>query len=247
MGRLYFCVLLLAIGGCGNSESAGAGSDSGGEALSGSDWRDTVEEILDVEGLERHAAACDFLASRDVVARLYSVPQESVTYTPMKIRSIPHAFCGASWAKANKIELEEAYTKAMLDYGQRRAKAMIARKQFDEPMPEHVPGDVSISITVGSPMFDSSEEAIETLKSRRKSLAKGVDVEVLGETRTVKMDDIEEWIDDIGDGGTWSPKGSGLSVVYEGVILTVTASGFGDRQEDRARAKELAGYIISGS
>jgi hypothetical protein len=78
-------------------------------------------------------------------------------------------------------------------------------------------------------------------------IPQGVDVEVMGETRTVQVDDFEEWIDDIGDGGAWSPKGGGLSVIHEGVILTVTASGFGDEQDDRARAKELAAYIINGN
>lgn len=250
MRRVYSLVLMLGTWGCsGDAESTSqvAESDGAGAAVSSSAWRDTVEKILGVEGLERHAAACDFLSSRGVIARLYSVPDESITYRPMKIRSIPHAYCGANWPKANKVELEDAYSKAMVDYSQRKARAMIAREKFDEPMPEHIPGDIGISITIGSPMFDSSEEAIETLKSNRKTLANGVDVEVLGETRTVKMDDIEEWIDDIGDGATWSPKGNGLSVVYEGVILTVTANGFGDDQEDRTRARELAGDIISGS
>jgi hypothetical protein len=148
-------------------------------------------------------------------------------------------------AEANKAELDEADGKAMSEYVQRKTKAMLAREDFDEPMPKHVPGDVSISLTIGSPMFDSSSEAIEQLKSQRKALARGVEVEVLGETRTVQVDDLEGWIDDIGDGAAWSPKDGGLSVVHEGVI--VTASGFGDQQEDRARTKELARHIISGS
>mgnify|MGYP000409602145 CR=1 FL=1 len=144
IGLVTFHVLLLSVWGCGGSDAVGAvaGSEGGGETPSGSDWRETVEEIRAVEGIERHAAACDFLSSRNVIGRLYSVPQESVTYRPMKIRSVPHAFCSASWAKANKEELEEAYTQAMLGHSQRKARAMIAREPFDEPMPEQVVGEI---------------------------------------------------------------------------------------------------------
>lgn len=248
MRQMCLGFLVLSTLGCGGSDpvDTNAKSEAPSNTSSNSGWRDTVGEILEIEGLARHTAACDFLSVRDAIPQLYTVPTDSITYRPMTIKSIPHAYCGALWAKPNQAELKAAYKLVIADYGKRKVKAMLARESFDEEIPKPIPDEFSISLTIASPMFDTSAEAIQALRSQRKALAQGVDVEVMGEERTVRMDDIQEWIDDIGDGGTWAPSGDGLSVVYEGVILTTTANGFGNSDTNRARAKELANYVISG-
>jgi hypothetical protein len=62
MNRLMICVLLLSVWGCGDSsgDSAKSGTAGKGAALSVSDWRDRVEEILAIEGVERRARRAIF-------------------------------------------------------------------------------------------------------------------------------------------------------------------------------------------
>jgi len=202
-----------------------------------------VQEIL-AGNLETQApAVCDVLES-GVVTDVFKVDPAQVTYRP-GAKFIPHPLCTATWDLPDQEERDAACREEMIAYTQRKTQAMLARKTFDEPMPECIGSNQSpaVSLTITNQQFDSPQAAVDSLESSVVQLEEGITVTVQGKEHTTQVD-FDDWLDGVGDRAAWAPKLSELVVAYAGVRFAVSVRGVGDAAECQARAIAVARRVM---
>ena len=105
-------------------------------------------------------------------------------------------------------------------------------------------GRQEVSLTILDRHFESAAEAVADLEGTVAQLSKGVTVEVHGTKHTTQVD-FEGWIDGVGDKAAWAPRLSELQVACSGVRYAVSARGFADAAENKAKAIELARRVAA--
>ena len=200
--------------------------------------RSTAARILAIEGVARHQEACELFRTV-LVDVVLEVAAEAVTYQPMQSAAVPSAVCLAGWDKPDKEEMEAACKQSMLDHSTRLVQAMQRREDFDEPIPTCPPTSNSITFAISKPVHDSAEEAVASLESGVGQLSEGIDFEVQGESRTVRVL-FDGWIEGVGDRAAWASEAGELAVASGGVRFGVTVRVLDDPEENKALAIELA-------
>src|SRR5690606_4361373 len=111
------------------------------------------------------AAACTILGDAMIRGRLGLGEDVALEHSPS--RHSPHPLCTVSWAKANAAELEQERVQLMTDYMQRKMRGE------DVPMPSFRTTD-EVSLTLYSPAFANSAQAIAGFDTAMKRLSDGV-------------------------------------------------------------------------